>query len=192
MVHREQPAPGLEGHQARPLEGEAALLQDSPGSRIDHPRRRGELGLARIGEEGVDERPGRLRRQALAPMGRAEPIAEMGSAVLGGRPDPDHADRSVGPPLRSDGELQSVAVRVGLPGVEHEPLGILRRIGMRDARRHLRDRFLAGQTRDGLSVREAGPPQPKPPGFQAEHVVTGEVGEHGSAPFLETGHPFRP
>ena len=53
---------------------------------------------------------------------------------------------------------------------------------MGNPRRHLRDRFLAGKARHGLNVGEAGPTQPQPPGFQPEHVVTGEVGKHGLTP----------
>ena len=53
---------------------------------------------------------------------------------------------------------------------------------MRNSRRHLRDRFLTGQTHDGLYVRKAGPAQPQAAGFQAENIVTGEVGKHGLAP----------
>src|SRR5688572_11447847 len=176
-IDREDAAAGREGHHPRSDEGEAALLEHPPRGRIHDPRRRGELPRLRIGEEGVDQRPGGFRGVALAPMGAADPVAEMGNAVLGARLDSDRPDRAVA--LAGDREREAGPFRVVAPGAQHEGFDIADRQRMRDPRRHLGYGFLTGEADGGLGIGAARPAQPETAGLKPKNVVAGEVGKHG-------------
>jgi hypothetical protein len=178
QVDGKDAAPCRKGLEARARKGEAAFLQHPPRTRVDHPGGGGQFPVGRIGEEGVEHRARGLRGVTMAPMRDAEPVAQARRAVPRIRPDADHADEAVRPGAGRDRHREAGAFGVLAAGPQDEIIHGGGRQRMRDARRHLRDRFLPGQTQYGLGVGLPGPAQPEPAGFEAEDVVAGKVGKH--------------
>jgi len=179
LLAGEEPAACRQRLEERALLPEAGLLQHTPRGRVDDAC----VGIDRRHvdkrEQRVDQRLHGLRRKALAPMRRAEPVADEGDA----RRLPvraDHADQLVGLGARRDRQHEMLAQRIALAHREDEGLHRIDRVGMWDSGRHLGHGFLSRETQDGGSIGHAGPAQPETAGLEPEDIVAGQFGEHRS------------
>src|SRR5262249_39671182 len=143
---------------------EAAFLQHPPRGRVGDAR----AGLQRLEleilERVLDQRAHRLGGVAATPIGYAEPDAELRRGAGGARPlaqlEPAGADQ------RPVGERdRERPLRIRAVGCGEKCLGILARIGMRDARGVLRDAALVREHRDLLHVLETRRAQHEPLGL---------------------------
>ena len=119
----------------------------------------GESLMAEVGERVIDHRVQRFGRVALAPIGCAQPVAELGRIVLA-HDAAGAGDRAV---MQRDHEH---GVADGLVRCRNEALGIRRAIRMRNARRVLGNAAIVGERCDRFSVLEARGAQGKPLGLE--------------------------
>lgn len=187
-IERQHAAAGRGILQHRPAVGEAAALQDAARGGVDDPRRGLHVRHLRIGEGGVDHRLHGLRREAVPPPFGREEQAEPGAG--GERLEPDDADRLAFGALARDHELEPETGGVlGAPAID-PPGRLALRVGVGHMGRHLRDGLVAGDGGHGPGVPGHRPAQPQPPRFQAENVVSRDLGKHDAAPSPE-GPPQR-
>ncbi len=179
---RGRPASGS-SDEARALIGEAAFLEHPPRGRIDDPRGSGDLAAFSIGEERIDERPRRLGGIALPPGRGAEPDSRDAACPSSGLgPMPTTPMRLLGLPFGVMASCRPCPSALDLRAMNTNRSASCGSVRVRNSCRHLGDRFLTGETHDGLYVRKTGPAQPEAARFQTENIVTGEVGKHGLAP----------
>ena len=124
--------------EARPDVNEPAFFEHAARRRIFDMGGGEHFDGAGQREAGLDRRQRGLGRQALAPDFRRERIAQ-GQAALQAALQADHADRIALAANGGDDEDEVAPERIGLARGEDEALGFAGRIGMGNARGHLRD-----------------------------------------------------
>ncbi len=130
---------------------------------VEHARRREVAGEhvrvdprePELLEAEVDHRSGRLGRDALAPLRRDDPVAELGAAIADEAAQAHRADQLLGLGVAGDREGEPAA---GAPPVDPARDPALRerdRIRARHRDQVTRDAAIAGPRRDGLGIGDA-------------------------------------
>ena len=144
----------------RPLE--AALFDHAAGRQVRHPAsgiERVEIGHA---EQMIDHRPHRFGGVAAAPIGLADPVADLGLIVVAAAVAAG-ADQGAAFGLGGDGEGPAAF----LLGERLDPGPcVVDAVGMRDQRRHLGDFAIIRETGDYFCVIESRRAQKQPLGLE--------------------------
>ena len=144
------------------------------------------LTLARISTAGVSPKPASIIAWAASvarPLPQASGASTKPSArrSLAARFEADRADRVALALDRRHDQGQVASGGVGFARRVDESLSRAEGIGVGDAGGIARDFPLAAKFMDRRGVADSRPAQPKPRRLDAEHIVSGKIGEHGSS-----------
>src|SRR5262245_2164688 len=145
-------------HYAAPLE--AALLEHAARGRVRDACVGLESVETQIAKGVIDQRARGFGGEALAPIGHAQPVADLGGVVPVALEAAAADERAVG---ERDGKRDFAGARFN---TAQEILGIGERVGVRHARGVLGNATVVGEPRHGAGVRALQGAQAKPLGFE--------------------------